>query len=158
MAPHFARLPAAGWARAALAGTVLLVTGCGGTRGDLGLVSGSVKIDGQPLPDALVEFIPQGGTGVVSLGRTDSQGNYYLMASRTAKGASRGVNKVRITTFEILDEGGKQRVVPEKVPTKYNSATELTVTVELGSNTLDFNLSSAGGKIEKVKESPARIQ
>lgn len=127
--------------------------GCGGTRDDLAAVTGAVKLDGQPLPDALVEFVPQGGKGVVSVGRTDSQGNYYMMASRTAEGASLGVNRVRISTHDILDQGGKQVPVPEKVPTKYNSNTELTVTVEPGDNTFDFDLSTAGGKIEQTKES-----
>ncbi|HMC10301.1 MAG TPA: carboxypeptidase regulatory-like domain-containing protein [Pirellulaceae bacterium] len=140
-----------------LAGSLLLA-GCGGTRGDLARVRGNVKLDGQPLADALVEFIPQGEKGVVSMGRTDSSGNYDVMATRTAAGASRGVNKVRITTYEILDLGGKQKVVKERVPTKYNSATELTVTVEPRSNTLNFDLSTAGGKVEKASESPARIQ
>jgi len=141
-------------AGAVLAWSLLLIAGCGGTRGDLAPVTGNVKLDGRPLPDALVEFIPQGGKGVVSVGRTDSDGNYYMMASRTAQGASLGVNRVRISTYEILDQNGKQVPVPEKVPTKYNSETELSVTVEPGDNTFDFDLSTAGGKIEQVTESP----
>jgi hypothetical protein len=138
--------------------SLLIGGGCGQSRGDLAEVTGSVKLDGQPLAEALVEFIPQGGKGVVSLGRTDNSGHYFLMASRTAEGATIGKNQVRITTFEILDQAGKQVVVREKVPTKYNSATELVVTVESGSNTLDFDLSTAGAKVEQVKESPSRIQ
>jgi len=133
---------------------VLLLAGCSGTRSDLGLVSGAIKLDGQPLPDALVQFVPQGGTGVVSTGRTDSSGHYYMMASRSAKGASLGPNRVRITTYEILDQNGKQVPVPEKVPTKYNSETELTATVASGENTFDFDLRTAGGKVEQAKQSP----
>jgi hypothetical protein len=135
-----------------------LSAGCSASRSDLGPVQGNVKLDGEPLADALVEFIPQGEKGVVSLGRTDKGGNYEMMATRTAVGASRGVNKVRITTYEILDLGGKQKVVRERVPTKFNSATELVVTVQSRSNVFNFDLNSAGGKIEKVSESPARIQ
>jgi hypothetical protein len=134
---------------------LLLVTpGCGETRDDLAAVTGNVKLDGQPLPDAIVKFIPQGGKGVVAVGKTDGNGHYYLMASRTAEGASIGQNKVRITTYDILDQGGKQVPVPEKVPTKYNSETELAVTVESGDNTFDFDLSTAGGKVEQTKQSP----
>jgi hypothetical protein len=136
----------------------LVLAGCGGSRDDLARVRGTVKLDGQPLADALVEYVPQGEKGIVSMGRTNASGNYDVMATRTAAGASVGVNKVRITTYEILDEGGKQRVVKERVPTKYNSATELTVTVKPGGNKFDFDLSSAGGKIEKTSESPSRIQ
>jgi hypothetical protein len=142
----------------AILAVVLALAGCGGSRGDLAPVKGTVKLDGQPLADALVEFVPHGTQGVVSLGRTDAGGNYTMMATRSAVGASRGENKVRITTFEILDEGGKQKVVRERVPTKYNSATELTVTVKPGGNKFDFDLSTAGGRIEKMSESPSRIQ
>ena len=136
----------------------LLLAGCGGGRGDLAPVKGNVKLDGQPLADAQVQFAPQEGTGVVALGRTDKDGNYEMMATRTAMGASRGVNQVRITTFEIEDHEGKQKVIRERVPTRYNSASELRVTVNAGRNTFDFELSSAGGKVEKMSESPARIQ
>jgi hypothetical protein len=136
----------------------LVVAGCGESRGDLARVRGTVKLDGQPLAEALVEYIPQGEKGVVALGRTDKSGNYDMMATRTAAGASVGVNKVRITTYEILDESGKQRVVKERVPTKYNSATELMVTVKGGSNKFDFDLNTAGGTVEKKSESPSRIQ
>ena len=127
--------------------------GCG-TREGLATVTGTVKLDGQPLPDALVEFIPQGGKGVTSMGRTDSSGNYDVWATRTAKGASVGKNKVRVTTYDLLDQGGKVVTVREKVPTKYNSDTELEVTVENGSNTFDFDLSTAGGAVKQTKQSP----
>jgi hypothetical protein len=137
---------------------LLVLVGCGGTRGDLAPAKGNVKLDGQPLADALVEFVPQDGKGVMSLGRTDKNGNYQMMASRSASGASRGPNKVRITTYDILDSGGKQTVVRERVPTKYNAATELMVTVEPRGNTFNFELNTAGGRIEKASESPARIQ
>lgn len=80
----------------------LLFAGCGGARGDLARVRGNVKLDGQPLAEALVEYISQGETGVVSMGRTDASGNYEMMATRTAWGASVGVNKVRITTYARL--------------------------------------------------------
>jgi len=135
---------------------VVVLAGCGGTRSDLAKVRGQVKLDGQPLAGAQVQFVPQGGKGVVSLGRTDDQGRYEQMASRSAEGASVGVNQVKITTYEIEDNGGKLTPVPERVPTKYNAATELTVTVEPGSNNFDFELKSAGGKV--VQESAKRLQ
>src|SRR5262245_23840573 len=91
-----------GWKTICLA-SLLFIAGCGGSRGDLAPAKGQVKLDGQPLADALVQFTPEEGKGVVSLGRTDSSGNYEMMATRTAVGASRGTNRVRITTFEILD-------------------------------------------------------
>ncbi len=120
-----------------------VLSGCGGTEG-LGRVSGKVTLDGKPLADASIEFVPVGGTGLTSYGRTDANGEYYMMATRTEKGAAIGKNSVRITTYEVLD---MKNVLPERVPTKYNSATELEREVQSGSNTLDFDLSSEGGKI-----------
>ncbi len=136
----------------------VVVSGCGDSRGDLAPVTGNVKLDGQPLASALVQFMPLEGKGVVSTGRTDDQGNYEMMATRTAMGASRGENTVRITTFEIEDHGGKQKVIRERVPTKYNSASELKVTVKPGRNKLDFDLQTEGGKVEQQRVGPAQIQ
>lgn len=135
-----------------------LMAGCGSGRSDLAPVSGKVTLDGQPLAKALVEFIPEGTSGVVAIGRTDEQGNYTLMASRSAQGATIGPNKVRITTFEIIDDNGRQRVVPERVPSRYNSQTELRVTVAPRSNTLNFELTTAGGRIDQPQISRANLQ
>jgi hypothetical protein len=145
-------------ARLAFAALVLLASGCGESRGDLAPVTGHVQLDGQPLSGALVQFVPLEGTGVVSTGRTDDSGNYEMMATRTAMGASRGENEVRITTFEIEDHGGKQKVIRERVPTRYNSASQLKVTVKPGRNKLDFDLKTEGGKVEQKNVGPAQIQ
>ncbi|MCA9128527.1 MAG: carboxypeptidase regulatory-like domain-containing protein [Planctomycetales bacterium] len=129
--------------------TLLVAAGCSG-RSDLGLVSGTVTLDGKPLPNAFVEFSPQ-AEGSVASGRTDENGEYFLMYSRTVKGASVGENVVRITTHDVLDDGGKEVHVPEKVPARYNANSELVVTVKAGSNELDFELESAGGKVVQPK-------
>lgn len=146
------------WLWCARVVALVVVVGCGEQRSDLAQVRGTVKLDGQPLAKALVEYIPQGTQGVVSIGRTDERGNYEMQATQSATGASLGINKVRITTFEILDDNGKQSIVKERVPTKYNKATELTVTVKAERNMFDFDLVTAGGKIEKADERPANIQ
>lgn len=144
--------------RLAWVAVAVILAGCGDSRGDLAPVTGNVKLDGQPLVNAIVQFVPLGGAGVVSTGRTDEQGNYEMMATRTAMGASRGENQVRITTFEIEDNAGKQKVIRERVPTRYNSASELKVTVKPGRNKHDFTLQTEGGKLERKKIGPAEIQ
>jgi hypothetical protein len=131
----------------------LLAVGCGGEEG-LGRVTGVVKLDGKPLPDAAVEFNPAGGQGLTSYGKTDKSGSYYMMATRTDKGAAVGKNKVSITTYDLVDNGGKISSIPEQVPTKYNKSTELEVDVRSGSNTFDFDLKTEGGKVNSKKASP----
>ena len=106
--------------------------------------------DGAPLPEAFVKFVPTGGQGTTSSGRTDRNGNYQLMLSRTASGASLGTSTVRITTREVVaDDQGRGTWLPEKVPSCYNSESELSVEVEPGSNRLDFDLRSDGTTDEK---------
>ncbi|MEQ1828561.1 MAG: hypothetical protein ABL921_21545, partial [Pirellula sp.] len=128
-------------------------TGCGGEEG-LGKVNGVVTLDGKPLPDATVEFNPEGGKGLTSYGRTDKSGAYYMMATRSDKGAAVGKNKVSITTYDLADNGGKISSIPEMVPTKYNKSTELEVDVRSGSNKFDFDLKTEGGKVNTKKASP----
>lgn len=49
-----------------------------------------------------------------------------------------------ISTFQEGDPGQGTERVPEKLPAKYNTKTELTKTVEPGSNVIDFKLDSKG--------------
>ena len=55
-----------------LAVAAVMTAGCG--KSDLGAVTGRVTMDGKPLPNAFVEFIPTGGQGSVSYGKTDDNG------------------------------------------------------------------------------------
>jgi hypothetical protein len=136
-----------------LAGAACL-TGC--SSGDIGTVTGTVKMDGQPLKGARVTFYPivegddafsNAGT---SIGRTDENGVYELIFGRGVKGAKVGKHTVHIETGEDFaggygGEGGSGR--QEEVPKKYNSESELVVEVSGGSNTIDFlDLTSEGDK------------
>jgi len=129
---------------------MLVCLGCGGGPGvDVGTVEGTVTLDGAPLPDATVTFQPQGGRA--SIGITDASGHYELIFSRDAKGAVLGKHTVSITTLQEGDADEGVEAVPEKVPAKYNSKTELTKDVVAGKNEFDFELSSEG-EIEAQSE------
>ena len=131
------RRPLAGMAIAAL----LAVAGCGGS--DLSQVTGRVTLDGQPLPNAFVEFVPTGSEGSTSSGRTNDRGEYMLMFSRDVPGASLGPHRVQITTQDVyVDDEGYEALHPERVPERYNEASELTAEVLPGSNQFDFELES----------------
>ena len=120
--------------------------GCG-ERADLGSVTGTIKLDGEPLENAMVEFVPQ-GTGSTSYGRTDSSGAYKMMFTRDTAGASPGDNLVKISTGDVAMQDGKEVAIPEVVPAKYNRQSELVRTVELGKNVFDFDLESEGKIIQ----------
>lgn len=139
--------------------SVSLLAGCGGppTADYSGLnlvnVSGTVKLDGQPLPSAVVTFDQPDGQ--FSYGMTDSNGSYSLQIDSHQKGVTPGEKIVRIsTTRKILGlnateggEGDPANAKPkdsagEKVPAKYNKASELKVTVAPDKAQHDFDLTS----------------
>jgi len=132
------------WVGLWIAAAVMLasVAGCG-SRG-LGQVTGTVKLDGDPLPDAMVIFTPLTG-GRPAAGRTDAQGKYELVFDREGTGAMLGEHVVEITTADetVLDDDTVERI-PEKVPAEYNANTELRETIEAGSNVFNFDLKSGG--------------
>lgn len=127
-----------------LAAALLLVAlvGCG--RSDLGTVTGTITLDGEPLADALVMFTPITG-GRPAAGRTDSQGNYELVHDRNSQGAVFGEHVVEVSTGdELANDDDTVTVIPEKIPAKYNLDSELRATIEAGENVFDFDLKAEG--------------
>lgn len=125
----------------------IVVSGCGPSGPEISRVTGTIKMDGKPLPAAVVMFVPDHGRP--SAAETDANGKYVLEFSAGRKGAIPGNNRVEINTGRLAYErDGKQYpAVKESVPAKYNRNTELTFNVEPGkSNVADFDLQS-GGKI-----------
>lgn len=124
---------------------VSLIVGCGG-GGDPDVVSvtGTVTMDGQPLPNATVVFIS--GQGRPSGAITDENGQYELNYTGDQKGARIGTNRVQITTAQGPSEtmeGEPVAAVPETVPKKYNDQSELEFEVTAdGENVANFDLES----------------
>ncbi len=123
----------------------LVIYGCSKSdRPPLGLVSGSVLIDGKPLVGAIITFQPT--TGRASEALTDSQGNYFLTYSYKVKGAKVGPNKVAFS-WPIGVTG--THVIPEC----YAGRTELACEVKPGRNTFHFELESE--PVSKNASAPA---
>lgn len=131
-----------------IAGVSVLLIGCGGSDGpELHDVGGYVTMDGEPLPNASVHFIPDGeGVGGTSpsFAKTDEDGYYYLQYSLSKDGAIAGDYKVRISTHQEADPDldPPQERHPETVPVQYNRETTLTATVP--SDSYDFAIESDG--------------
>jgi hypothetical protein len=127
----------------------------------MGEVTGQVTMDGKPLPNAMVTFVPNEG-GATATGVTDANGNYKLI-SLDRTGALIGSHTVSITTVKKAEEAlpevssdsaeyAKQAmarasdyndaVVREPIPARYNSKSELVKDVEKGSNVINFELKS----------------
>lgn len=120
----------------------LFLAGCSANQyGDMGLVSGTVTLDGKPYPNAEVTFAPQEGRP--SSGLTDEQGRYELRYIRTTMGAVPGEHRVRIeTTPPLRDPSYRGPAFKDPIPAQYNRRSELTAVVEKGPNSIDFKLLS----------------
>ena len=125
---------------------VLVLSGCGQTSGpDLATVTGTVTLDGKPVPNARVEFSPSEGRP--SVGTTNAEGVYELQFSVDKSGAMVGSHHVKITTERGATGGeGGEPLVPgskELLPSTYNTKSHLTAEVTPGENVVDFPLTSS---------------
>ncbi len=108
-------------------------------------VTGQVTLDGKPLSDALVTFLPTDDVREPGVTRTDERG-HLTFADGEQIGLQVGEYRVRISTF---DEGDPEAVPPlpatkELVPSKYNYDSKLEVEVKPGANSFQFDLDSKG--------------
>ena len=124
--------------------TALLFLGCGPSdRPPIGTVTGTVTLDGKPLPGATVTYFPEKGR--MASGTTDESGRYEVMYLPDTPGTVTGKNSVSITLGDgeapPVPEGGKP-APRSSIPARYNTDTELTADVQPGENTFDFKLES----------------
>jgi hypothetical protein len=124
---------------------VLVTSGCGSSGPELATVSGTVKMDGAPLADASVQFVP--ASGRPSYGSTDANGFYQLEFTATKSGAVPGEHTVRVSTHRRADPETGAKGQPERIPMKYNSKSEIKKTVNPGKNTIDIEVSEKDGKV-----------
>lgn len=125
--------------------------GCGGGAGDMpqvGTVTGTVTLDGQPVSEANIVFNPVSG-GRSATAVSDSSGKYTLQYLGGVPGAVVGQNEVLVSTgaAQVGDEGGEEYAPAKKetIPAKYHNdgnESELKVEVKAGDNTIDLKLTS----------------
>jgi hypothetical protein len=109
---------------------IVFIAGCKPAGPELGLVSGRVTLDGQPVEGARLKFQPDGNKPP-SIGVTDKDGHYEAFYKRDIDGAQVGQHTIVIRTSDN-----------PAIPAKYNDATELRREVKVGKNEIDFELTS----------------
>ena len=126
----------------------LLLCGCGGSKYSTAPVSGTVRMNGKPLPNAALTFQPVGG-GMASVGATDQDGRYTLEFYDSGQpGAIVANHRVVIRTHRRAntEDTSSDRADPslrDPIPRRYNDATELTMEVPAdGTDAADFDLKS----------------
>ena len=116
--------------------------GCGGVSG--ASVSGTVMLDGSPLDDATITFVPTSG-GQRQAAWTSVKNGQYEIAAKDGLGT--GQFRVEIRALRPTGEKpnpNEPTLIPTKevVPAKYNSKSELAANIKPGANTADFELKS----------------
>lgn len=122
--------------------TVLIATcaAAGCARPPRGEVEGIVTLDGVPVPEAVVYFIPDlsaGSNGPTSWGSTDARGSYSLADMRTGEqGAFVGAHRV-VCKMPELAKG-------PRLPGRYGhpETTPLRFEVREGKQTIDLALTA----------------
>jgi hypothetical protein len=119
----------------------ILIVGCT-KKSNRGTVSGTVTLDGEPLKSGVIRFVPADGqTATADSAITD--GKYSASVPPGDKQISISAPKVigQRRVYETPDSPTVD-TVQELVPAKYNAKTELTFTVNAGSQEKDFPLKS----------------
>jgi hypothetical protein len=139
----------------ALAALVAFVAGCGGGVGEYNpAVEGVVTLDGQPLPNVIVTFVPNSRGGAQppsSTARTDDQGRFQLQCKRSGDteepGAVVGTHSVLVTQMtdrksRSEDPDAKANVsLTKKVPAHYGVPGKTPLTVDVTADKHDYPLS-----------------
>lgn len=125
--------------------------GCSGNPYKFAPVSGQVTMDGKALPGASVMFVliagsaGEGPQAPSSVGITDQEGRYTLMAStnKEQKGAVVGKHRVLIVQGTRDTDNDTKRTFHRQLPERYNRKSTLEREVEPeGSSAMDFALTS----------------
>jgi hypothetical protein len=127
---------------------LLVAPGCSSDGGRVGL-SGTITLDGEPLPSGSILFVPIEGTMSPSAGSDIVDGDYEVARAR---GPKTGVFRVEIRSQR--KSGRKVQAPPpaakgvlaeewiEAVPASYNRESTLRIELEPGNHPLNFDLKS----------------
>ena len=116
---------------------LIVQAGCGKGGQQIAPVHGRVTLDGQPLPNADVQFQPDGSQRPSS-GRTDAEGRYELMYKRGQSGAIVGPHTVRIwVSPEVVRN-------PPIIAARFDTKSELRREVKSDDNEFDFDVTTEG--------------
>ena len=95
-----------------LIAAVGVVTGCGDGRPRRVPVSGTVVIDGAPVPHGFITFIPSEGRS--ASGQLDSEGRFTLTSYDPGDGTLPGPHRVTVLARESLSETKAKWHAPDK--------------------------------------------
>jgi hypothetical protein len=131
------------------------LSGCGPGTPAIVPVKGTVLLNGQPLPKATVQFVPQRkdlGAEFASTAVTDENGAFTLMCGyRDTPGAAVGQHTVVITEGPLPEEmrntrdyreieSYKAKLINRPIPTQYGSVTSSPLKIDIKEGQEDVKL------------------
>ncbi len=137
-----------------LAGSVVILAGCGPSGPQTYDVSGTVTFDGTPVSRGEIVFRDPAGQekgygGMIENGKFSFE-------------SSPGEKRVEITAmrevpgeFDTMNPGEKTPKLEQYIPEKYNGESELTVEVSSSNKKFDFALESGEGQGQEPAGDPA---
>jgi len=128
---------------------LLAALGESDNRPDRVPVSGRVVIDGEPLTNGTIIFIPEGGAHT-SIGTIDKEGHFTLTCYDGNDGAVLGTHRMEIVLSEALDEDAPPWPVPRKYANYQTS--DLTAEITGPANDVLVQLETDRGQIEGETE------
>jgi len=143
------------WTAVTFLGTFGVIGCSSGPR--LAEVTGTVKLNGKPLANVMVEFNPDSATGVRSTGTTDEHGQYTLVCDDQRPGAMVGRHRVVLHDLGIyggqflgrkLEQAGTKGgpvLKPSRIPSLYESTarTPLKKEVKPEPQTIDLDVTGS---------------
>jgi hypothetical protein len=140
MQPLFSCPPATYRRLFATALPLLLLFQLGCAKPTDGLISGMVKVDGEPAKSGSIAFFPVSGKGKTA-GATIADGAYTARVPFGEAKVEIRVSKV-VGQKKLYDtpDSPMKPLLAEVLPPKYNDQTTLTINVQRGENHHDFDL------------------
>jgi hypothetical protein len=116
---------------------LILLAGCGRSWSLNDKVEGTLKLDGTPVPNVFIQFLPDDpkAQGPASTARTDSQGHFELICDNGKSGAVVGQHNVVI----IKGVGDSQASSPV-IPAVYTLALKTPLQVEVTASEHNYDL------------------
>jgi hypothetical protein len=128
--------------RAFLIACLLFMSACSSRTS--ATVHGKVTLDGAPLDEAMISFVPTAGGQRQSAWTTIKSGEYTI-----AEKDGIGIGSFRVEIRALRPTGEKPNpneptMVPSReiIPSRYNSNSELRAEIKPGANTADFAMKS----------------
>ena len=119
---------------------VILIAGC--SKSNLGVVTGTISVDGTPAKSGSIAFFPTNR-------KSSTAGSEIVDGRYTAKVAL-GAAKVEIRVPKVVGkkklydkpDSPMKEVLSESLPRKYNDETELKLDIHAGENVQDYELAT----------------